>query len=313
MKSISTLFCRALISLCVVVFAAETRAATLTLINSNAQAQVSRSGIPTPNNIVRNDPFSILVDEAQLGGFSSANAFSGIMRFRTSTDSFSGVTGTTNSTSLSYTFRYQGASPLILAAGALTYQATGTMSRDLGTRTSSDPIVTAQTQINSTLVSQVGFGGNVAGNARVVATENSLGNLQVAPVQNTQNVGLTVGQLDQNGLGALYSSAATTISDGGILQFQVTMSGNAGQSGVNPNAVFDVNATADGSNTGVLGLVLPFGVTVEGLAPGQSLSWVTNAPDPTLTPVPGPASIPLLGSGLFLLGCVARRKGKQPA
>lgn len=285
-------------------------AATLTLVNSSARAQVAASNRPRPNDIRDIDPLLAEVIEPALGGSSSADALNGLMRFATTADDTtgSGSFGTTNSTSLSYLFRYNGASPLTLSSGALTYSVDADLARSFAVPLVDGQPVAAQTNFRSGLVMDFGPPGQATGGVEV--TEVSDGRLTVNPNASQSNVGLSISRQDQSGFDAVFAAPSLTLNDGNIFGFTVSMVGNGVRVGPQGAAVLGAMASIDASNTGILSLLLPQGVTIAGLEPGQNLSWVNVAKDPTVIPLP-PGAV-LLFSG-FALGLSLLRKRRRAA
>lgn len=275
-------------------------AMTLTLLSSNAQAQVSQSNRAAPNDIIVDDPFSVSLDEPQLGGSSSADALTGSMSFATSTAGRDGTFGTTNSTSLQYRFRYNGASPLVLEAGALTYAVDASFLREFDLPSPVVDIGALQSNFNATFVGLLGLGG-ANGNARIGVIETTQRAVRETPLANSLQMDLAISQQDEDGLSAVFSNAATTLQDGRLLDFVVTMSGNATQNGTIGALFQGIDASVDATDGGQLGLVLPDGVTIEGLDPGQTLSWVSTRVDPPIDPPAEPSLIPLPAGAPLLL------------
>lgn len=273
-------------------------AMTLTLLYSNAQVQVAQTGAAR-DDIVITDSTRASLNEPQLGGFSTADTLTGAMSLATNTAGRDGTLGTTNSTSLQYRFRYNGATPLVIEAGALTYAVDASLLRELDLPSLEPVNGSVQSNFNATFVGLNGLAG-ATGNARIDVVETTQSLLRLNPISNNFRMDLDFTQQDEDGLSAVFSNAETTLLDGALLDFIVTMSGSAIQVGAS-GALQGIDASVDATDGGQLGLVLPDGVAVEGLNPGQTLSWVSTGAVPPVDPPAEPSLIPLPASAPLLL------------
>lgn len=209
-----------------------------------------------------------------------------------------GSFATTNSAYISLMFRYSGATPLTLAAGALRYSVDADFSRAFAFPTVDGQAVVAQTNFVSSLVMEAGAIGNA--NAGVDVTEVSDGRLTVTPRDGQNNVGRSLVRQDQSGLEVVFESQAITLNDGDPFGFLVTIAGNASRVGPRNATALGVTSIVDASNTGTLSLFLPESVTIGGLAAGERLDWVTTAPQPAVVPLPPSAFLLLTGLAWLL-------------
>jgi hypothetical protein len=149
--------------------------------------------------------------------------------------------------------------------------------------------------------------GDFIGSDSLFVNYSELGTL-FGPNNSNASGGFSFSKNDGTGYIGTYEIPSFTLESGHTLAFDYIIQANAavGTNSATLPIGYETAAFVDGLNTSALSIDLPDGVALDLAAtPGFSPTFVTSN---TVSPVPLPASLPLLAGGILAVGWAVRRK-----